>query len=125
MMMFFKPTCEVRAAVAATGAARKLFLTGTPISAAEALRIGLVDEVLPTLAEAEERALACAQEIAGNAPLAIAGLRRILYDLEHASLAELDPSEVERLRRRAFASADAREGRAAFLEKRPPVFKGE
>jgi enoyl-CoA hydratase len=107
------------------GATRRLFLTGAPISAAEALRLGLVDEVCPTLADAEERALTCAEEIAANAPLALFGLRRILGELERAALAGVDAPKAETMRRVAFASADAREGREAFLAKRPPVFGGK
>ena len=106
------------------GGVRRLFLTGTPVSATEALRLGLVDEVHPSLGDAEERALGLAEEIAANAPLAIAGTRRVLRELEQAALAQLDAAEIAALRRDAFASADAREGREAFLAKRPPVFTG-
>jgi enoyl-CoA hydratase/carnithine racemase len=106
------------------GGVRRLFLTGSPVSATEALRLGLVDEVYPTQAEAEERALGLAEEIAANAPLAIAGTRRVLRELEQAQVLALDRAPLEALRRQAFASADAREGREAFLAKRPPVFSG-
>ncbi len=106
------------------GGVRRLFLTGSPVSATEALRLGLVDEVCPTQADAEERALGLAEEIAANAPLAIAGTRRVLRELEQAQVLALDRAPLEALRRQAFASADAREGREAFLAKRPPVFAG-
>ena len=102
--------------------AAELLFTGRIVDAAEARDIGLVgrvvphDELLPT-------ALALAQEIAANPPLAVQrmkqGLRRALDPDWHelgswvtASLAEL------------FRTADHREGVAAFLDKREPHFDG-
>jgi enoyl-CoA hydratase/carnithine racemase len=107
--------------------ARDLFFTGRPIDAARALAIGLVDRVLPA-GEAEEAAFALAEEIAGNAPLAVQGMKRILRLLEAAherGFTEEEREEISLVRRRAFESKDTAEGRAAFLEKRPPRFRGE
>jgi enoyl-CoA hydratase len=103
---------------------RRLFFTGEPWTAEEALGRGLLDDLLPTLAEAESRAFELAQAMAGNAPLAIAGMRRILRELESSALCGLNAAEIEQLRREAFSSGDAKEGRAAFLEKRAPRFTG-
>ncbi len=103
---------------------RELFFTGRPVKAEEALSLGLVDRVVPA---AEEAALALAEEIARNAPLAVQGMKRILRLLESAherGLTGAEREEVAGLRRRAFESADLVEGRAAFLEKRPPRFTG-
>lgn len=104
--------------------ARRLFFTGEPWTAEEARARGLLDELFPTLAEAEARALELAQAMAANAPLAITGMRRIFRELETSALAHLDGEAITQLRREAFASEDAREGRAAFLEKRAPKFAG-
>ena len=101
----------------------KLLLTGAIIDAREALRIGLVDEVLPA-AELLPRAEALAQQIAANAPLAVAETLRAVdegFDL---------PLDLALLRESVrfgglCASADKNEGAQAFLEKRPPVWKGQ
>ena len=105
-------------------AARRLFFTGEPIPADEALRLGLLDEVLPSVADASARAWALAEQMAQNAPLAVAGMRRIFRELEQSLLAAIDEIGISALRRESFDSADAREGRQAFLEKRAPKFRG-
>lgn len=107
--------------------AKELFFTGRPVDAERALAIGLVDRLLPP-EDAEGAALELAQEIAENAPLAVQGMKRILRLLEAAhergfTLEERE--QVDELRRRAFESRDTAEGRAAFLEKRAPRFRGE
>jgi enoyl-CoA hydratase/carnithine racemase len=106
--------------------ARELFFTGRPVDAERALGIGLVDRVLPA-AEAEADAFALADEIARNAPLAVQGMKRILRLLEASAergLTDAERDEISVLRRTAFESDDVREGRAAFLEKRAPAFRG-
>jgi len=106
--------------------AREMFFTGRPADAEKALAIGLVDRLLPA-ADAEAAAVALAEEIARNAPLAVQGMKRIMRILEQAAERSFTPSEREEvalLRRRAFESDDVREGRDAFLEKRPPRFRG-
>jgi enoyl-CoA hydratase len=98
------------------GAALKMILTGEAINAAEALRLGLVDEVVEPdrlLARGEEIALA----IAGNAPLAIRDSIRAVnsgYDLPLAGGLELEAS----LFGLACSTDDKAEGTKAFLEKR-------
>jgi enoyl-CoA hydratase len=101
----------------------KLLLTGSIIDAREALRIGLVDDVLPA-AELMQRAEALAREIAANAPLAVAETLRAVdegFDL---------PLDLALLRESVrfgglCATADKNEGAQAFLGKRPPVWKGK
>jgi enoyl-CoA hydratase len=105
---------------------RELFFTGRSVDADEALAIGLVDRVVPHDA-AEAAVLALAEEIARNAPLAVQGMKRIVRLLESSAergFTGAEREEVAALRRRAFESDDVAEGRAAFLEKRPPRFTG-
>ncbi len=105
------------------GAALKMLLSGATVDAREALRIGLVDEVVPT-ADLMTRAAALATEIAANAPIAIAETLRAVD--EGLNL----PLELALLREAGrfgelCATADKAEGAAAFLEKRTPQWKGQ
>ena len=105
------------------GRARELVLTGRVVDADEAYRIGIFQRVAAADAfEAEVAALA--RELAGKPPIALAAAKRSLS----VSLAE--PLDVMLATERAaqlrcFRSADAREGIAAFTEKRTPAFRGE
>lgn len=104
------------------GAALKLLLTGEIISAQEALRIGLVDEVVPA-AELMPRAQALAATIAAQAPLAIAETLRTVdegLDMPLDAALRLESDRFGRL----CATQDKAEGTRAFLEKRPPSWKG-
>ena len=101
-------------------AARRLVLTGELIEADEALRLGLVDAVVDD-AEAEARRLV--ERIAALAPLAVAGSKRLLDEAARAELERALDRELD-LCARLFETDDAREGLAAFLEKRPPAFEG-
>jgi enoyl-CoA hydratase/carnithine racemase len=105
---------------------RELFFTGRSIDAATALAWGLVNRLAPAGA-GEAEALALAGEIAGNAPLAVRGMKRILRLLEGAherALSDAEREEIASLRRRAFESEDLGEGRAAWTERRAPRFRG-
>jgi len=104
------------------GRARELVYSGRQISAEQAREMGLVNEVLPA-AELRERVRAVAQEIAAKAPLAVASAKRVMahgYDIGLEAACELEATAFATL----FASEDMREGTAAFLAKRKPVFKG-
>jgi enoyl-CoA hydratase/carnithine racemase len=106
---------------------RELFYTGRTVDADTALAWGLVNRMAPA-ETAEADALALAEEIARNAPLAVRGMKRILRLLEGAherSLSDAERAEIADLRRRAFESADIAEGRRAWEEKRPPRFRGQ
>lgn len=104
------------------GTAMQLVLAGEQISAQEALRIGLVNEVLPA-AELIPKAEAIAAKIAANAPLAIQ------YCIEAVNKGmEMTQSEGLFLEASLFglvcATEDKKEGTTAFLEKRAAQFKG-
>ena len=104
---------------------RELFLVGRNVDAETAADWSLVNEVVPG-EELEARTLALAEEIAGNAPLSLAGNKRVLRELLAAE-SRLEP-EIERelveLRRACFVSDDFREGVRAFGEKRKPRWQG-
>jgi enoyl-CoA hydratase/carnithine racemase len=102
-------------------AARRLVLTGELVGAEEALRLGLVDVVVD---EVEAEAARVAERIAGLAPLAVAGSKRLLDEADREALDRALDREVA-LCAELFETADAREGLAAFLEKREPRFQGE
>jgi len=105
------------------GAALKLLLTGAVIDAREALRIGLVDEVVPAT-ELMTRAEALAQEIAVQAPLAVAEAIRVVdegLDLPLKNALELEAEAFGKL----CDTADRAEGTKAFLEKRRAEWGGQ
>ena len=102
---------------------RELFFTAKRIDAPTAHRWGLVNDVAEDVPAA---ALALAQELAGLAPLAQRGNKRVIGALLDADLA-LDPDlehELIELRQACFASEDFREAVTAFAEKRPPQWRG-
>ncbi|MFO7157260.1 MAG: enoyl-CoA hydratase-related protein [Pseudomonadota bacterium] len=103
--------------------AKRLFFTGDPVEADEALAIGLVDEVAPE-GGALSRALELAARIAKNAPLAVQGMKRAFALMRRRELPPAAHAEVEALRRASYASEDFREGLRAALERREPVFLG-
>jgi enoyl-CoA hydratase len=104
-------------------AALKLLLTGAIIDASEAMRIGLVDEVVPA-SELIERAELLASEIAAQAPLAIAETLRVVDEGLDVALDLALLREADRFGH-LCDTADKAEGTRAFLEKRKPVWKGE
>ena len=99
-----------------------MMLTGRHITAAEAARIGLVNEVVPA-AELRAAAERWANEIAECSPLSVQATKQ-------AALEGLGRPVAEALRarypavERLWASEDVREGPRAFAEKRPPRWKG-
>jgi enoyl-CoA hydratase len=105
------------------GRALEMVLSGEPVSAAEAYRIGLVNQVVPAqdlIATAEK----LAQKILANAPLAV---RFALEAVNHGL--EMTQAEGQFLEANLFGlcctTADMKEGTRAFLEKRPARFTGK
>jgi enoyl-CoA hydratase len=104
------------------GLAMYLCLTGEIIDAQEALRIGLVQKVVPQ-AELLDRAKGIANVIASKAPLAIAACKRAINNGAHLSID--DGLEIEALEFGTLVDTeDIKEGTGAFLEKRKPQWKG-
>jgi crotonobetainyl-CoA hydratase len=102
--------------------AKEHLMTGALFDAAEADRIGLVNAVVPA-AELRERVLAVAERIAGNAPLGVE-LSRWVADESYGRGDAEAWAVSDRASDILLTSEDADEGRAAFLEKRPPIWKG-
>jgi enoyl-CoA hydratase/carnithine racemase len=100
-----------------------LALTGRRISAEEAQRIGLINQVVPA-ADLERAVRAVADDLLAGAPLALEATKQVMLrglaepDLAKAIAARYPAAE------RMLASADAREGQRAFVEKRPPRWSG-
>lgn len=103
-------------------AAMQLMLTGVPIDATEACRIGLINASLPS-AQVLPRAQAIAEVIAANAPLAVRAIKRVVIDSSGVDLPASYRLEDE-ARLRVLATEDAREGPRAFMEKRAPRYQG-
>ncbi|MDE2483026.1 MAG: enoyl-CoA hydratase/isomerase family protein [bacterium] len=105
------------------GMAMYLCLTGEIIDAAEALRIGLVQKVVP-LAELMTEAKRIASVIALKAPLAITACKRVVNGGAHLSID--DALELEAIEFGTLVDTeDFREGTGAFLEKRKPAWKAK
>jgi crotonobetainyl-CoA hydratase len=106
--------------------AAELLMTGRRMEAAEALRWGLVNRVVPA-ADVMAAARELADEVAASAPLSLAVLKEVFTANETRGIAEgyaLYRSGGLEVYERMLKSEDAQEGPRAFTEKRPPVWKG-
>src|ERR1700689_328279 len=98
--------------------AKRLFLTAEKIGASEMLRIGYLTSMVP--AEAlDEEVDRLAGVLAGNAPVAMRGMKRTINEFARG---KLDEAAADRRARDSMRSAEIKEGIKAFAEKRPPKF---
>jgi enoyl-CoA hydratase len=98
--------------------AKRLFLTAERIGAAEMLRIGYLTGMVP--AEAlDEEVDKLAAILAGNAPIAMRGMKRAINEFARG---RLDEEGADRRHRDSMRSTEIKEGINAFAEKRPPKF---
>jgi enoyl-CoA hydratase/carnithine racemase len=99
---------------------KEIFFTAKRFNAKQAETMGLVNRVLPE-AELDAFVADYAETIAGNAPLTVASVKRIVAE---AMKPNPDEALCDRLVAECFASQDYIEGRRAFMEKRKPEFQG-
>ncbi len=104
------------------GLLRRMFFTGRPISALEAMRFGYVDQMLPG-AQLMPAALEMASLIADKAPLGLRLGKAAMNEIEFLSVEDGYAVE-QRYSTRLMATEDAREATRAVLEKRKPVYTG-
>jgi enoyl-CoA hydratase/carnithine racemase len=102
--------------------AMELLLTGEPIDAQRAYEVGLVNRVVPD-PELRSEAGRLARRIAGNAPLSVRAAKAMVLATAGRDLTEA-VEEGWRLFEPVYLSEDAQEGPRAFVERRPPVWKG-
>src|SRR5262245_12399156 len=115
--------CSTRTAARVPPAiAYEMTLTGDPITAQRALELGLVNEVVPR-DQVLDRALALAERVAANAPIALRITKQLVWE-EARNHTNEEWSAIRAKASPAFASNDAREGAAAFAERRAPLWTG-
>jgi len=104
--------------------AMELLMTGEPITASDACRWGLINQVVRE-GSVLDAALALAARITVNAPLSVQASKRIAYGVDHGVVADEEPGWERTVRemRTLLKSEDAKEGPLAFAEKREPVWK--
>jgi 2-(1,2-epoxy-1,2-dihydrophenyl)acetyl-CoA isomerase len=103
--------------------AAELFYTGEMIDAQTALRLGIVNRVVPA-AQLEAEAQSLAMKISQGPPVAVRAVKRALFGSEKAALAKALEHEVQE-QIRCYLSEDCSEGIRAFFEKRAPKFQGK
>jgi crotonobetainyl-CoA hydratase len=106
--------------------AMEMIFTGEPMTSADALKWGLINQVVPdgTVVDA---ALALAERIAVNAPLAVWASKRVALGVDEGAITGEQAGWTRTMREMGavLRSADAKEGPMAFAEKRPPVWQAK
>jgi enoyl-CoA hydratase/carnithine racemase len=102
-------------------ASKRLFLIGEPMQCDEMLRVGFLDELVEPAA-LQGRTDALARIVEGNAPAALAGMKR---HLNLISQGKYEPAAITADHQRSLRSADLAEGLAALKAKRAPKFQGK
>jgi enoyl-CoA hydratase len=104
---------------------REIFFTGSTYQGREVKEMGLVDHLVPA-DKFFQTVYAMADEISKNAPLSLKGTKKIINMIGKYSLIGSEyVNDAQALVTEAFNSDDLKEGQAAFLEKRNPVFTGK
>lgn len=103
-------------------AAKLILFSGRRFKAEEALRMGLINQILPR-AELEPAVVDLAGEIATNAPLTVEAVKATVGEIVK-DRSDRDMGRIDRMIAACFDSQDYAEGRTAFMEKRKPVFTG-
>lgn len=109
--------------VAGPVAAREILLLGDPLPAPRMLELGIISRVAPAT-KLDKTAQVIIDRLAANAPLSLRAMKALLVR-EMAFRGGIEHADIDALVQAARSSVDAKEGIAARLEKRAPVFKGE
>jgi len=105
--------------------AKEMFYTATPISAPDALNVGILNHLVPA-ADLERVARDIANKILQNAPLAVKAFKKQFLLLSKGHSIDAETAEkIQSYRRIVYDSRDYGEGIRAFQEKRPPRFRGK
>lgn len=104
-------------------ATKELLFTGEPVEAEAALKLGMVNRIVPA-ADLDRTVQDLARQIARNAPLSVRAMKAFVHRLAEERRA-VRRDDLETLSRQVRSSADLQEGLAAQRERRPPTFRGE